>query len=186
MVSNKSNGFSSTSDEMMTAFSIMQTMTIAPFQNIIINALDTALSKGGYDDAQLYFDQLTPLAILANQAKDSGTTIDQVADQTNKELEKESNAQKRFQLKKRLEFLEQTQKRAKGIAGSKFIENLILKKDSLGRPFFSDYLEKLNALEDLQNKNIYDQIDLIINIYMNIQIEQIYQNQKNIFKSNTI
>ena len=70
---------------------------------------------------------------------------------TNKELEKESNAQKRFQLKKRLEFLEQTQKRAKGIAGSKFIENLILKKDSLGRPFFSDYLEKLNALEDLQN-----------------------------------
>ena len=83
----RNNGFSSTSDEMMTAFSIMQTMTIAPFQNILINALDAAFKSSGYDDTQLYFDQLTPLAILANQAKDSGTTIDKVADETNKELE---------------------------------------------------------------------------------------------------
>ena len=81
------NGFSSQSEEMKTAFSILQTMTINPFQNIIINAVSTALADGGYDDTQLYFDQLTPLAILAEQAADTGKTIEQVADETNKEME---------------------------------------------------------------------------------------------------
>jgi len=81
------NGFSSQSEEMMTAFSIMQTMTISPFQNLILNTLDMALTEGGYEDTQLYFDQLTPLAILAQQAEDTGKTIGQVADETNKELE---------------------------------------------------------------------------------------------------
>ena len=71
--------------------------------------------------------------------------------QTNKQLEKEKNPQKKYQLKKRLEFLKETEDRSKKIKGSEFIENLILKKDLLGRPFFSNYLEKLNALEDLQN-----------------------------------
>jgi len=81
------NGFSSQSEEMMTAFSIMQTMTISPFQNVILNALDMALTEGGYEDAQLYFDQLTPLAILSQQAEDTDKSIGQVADETNKELE---------------------------------------------------------------------------------------------------
>lgn len=81
------NGFSSQSEEMMTAFSIMQTMTIAPFQNIILNTLDYAFRITGYSDTQLYFDQLTPLAILAQQAEDTGKTIDETADTTNKELE---------------------------------------------------------------------------------------------------
>ena len=39
------------------------------------------------EDAQLYFDQLTPLAILSQQAEDTGKSIGQVADETNKELE---------------------------------------------------------------------------------------------------
>jgi hypothetical protein len=72
---------------MMTAFSILQTMTINPFQNLIINFLSTALEEGGYPDVQLYFDQLTPLAILSQQAEDTGKTIDEVADTTNKEME---------------------------------------------------------------------------------------------------
>lgn len=81
------NGFSSQSEEMMTAFSIMQTMTIAPFQNLILNSLDMALTEGGFADTELYFDQLTPLAILSQQAEDTGKSIGQVADETNKELE---------------------------------------------------------------------------------------------------
>ena len=81
------NGFSSQSEEMMTAFSIMQTMTISPFQNLILNTLDSALMQSGYMDAQLYFDQLTPLAILSQQAEDTGKSIDEVADTTNKEME---------------------------------------------------------------------------------------------------
>jgi hypothetical protein len=81
------NGFSSQSEEMMTAFSIMQTMTISPFQNLILNSLDYALTCGGYEDAQLYFDQLTPLAILSQQAEDTDKTVSEVADETNKELE---------------------------------------------------------------------------------------------------
>jgi hypothetical protein len=46
-----------------------------------------ALTEGGFADTQLYFDQLTPLAILSQQAEDTNKTIDEVADETNKELE---------------------------------------------------------------------------------------------------
>jgi hypothetical protein len=86
----QSNGFSSQSEEMKTAFSILQTMTINPFQNLVINFLTTALSEGGYDDTELYFEQLTPLAILAEQAEDTGKTIDEVADETDKQMENPS------------------------------------------------------------------------------------------------
>ena len=86
-IRDKGNGFSSQSEEMKTAFSILQTMTVGPFQNIILNALDKALTEGGYDDLELYFDQLTPLAILSEQAEDTDKTIEEVADETNKEME---------------------------------------------------------------------------------------------------
>ena len=83
----ENNGFSSQSEEMMTAFSILQTMTISPFQNLILNSLDMALTEGGYENTELYFDQLTPLAILSQQAEDQNKTVDEVANDTNKELE---------------------------------------------------------------------------------------------------
>jgi hypothetical protein len=83
----KDNGFSSQSEEMKTAFSIMQTMTISPFQNLILNALDMALTEGGYADTELYFEQLTPLVILAQTADETGKSIGQVEDETNKSLE---------------------------------------------------------------------------------------------------
>jgi hypothetical protein len=81
------NGFSSQSEEMKTAFSIMQTMTVQPFQNLIINTIGDALLEGGYDDTQLYFEQLTPLAILSEQAADTDKTVGQVEDETNKQME---------------------------------------------------------------------------------------------------
>jgi hypothetical protein len=81
------NGFSSQSEEMKTAFSIMQTMTISPFQNLILNSLDYALTCGGYDKMELYFEQLTPLVILSQTAEETGKTVAQVEDETNKSLE---------------------------------------------------------------------------------------------------
>ena len=81
------NGFSSQSEEMKTAFSIMQTMTISPFQNIILNVLDYALTEGGYVDAQLYFEQLTPLVILSQTADETGKTVAQVEDDVNDSME---------------------------------------------------------------------------------------------------
>jgi hypothetical protein len=81
------NGFSSQSEEMKTAFSILQTMTINPFQNTLISALSSALTEGGYPDSELYFDQLTPLAILSQQAEETGQTVDEVAEETNREME---------------------------------------------------------------------------------------------------
>ena len=84
------NGFSSQSEEMMTAYSILQTMTISPFQNLILNRLEEVLSVGGWEDTQLYFDQLTPLALLSQQAEDTGKTISDVAEETNKEMENPS------------------------------------------------------------------------------------------------
>lgn len=81
------NGFSSQSEEMLTAFSILQSMTITPFQNLILNTLDSALAEGGFEDVELYFDQLTPLALLSQQAEDTGKSVEEVADTTNKEME---------------------------------------------------------------------------------------------------
>jgi len=84
------NGFSSQSEEMKTAFSILQTMTINPFQNLVINFITTALSEGGYDDTELYFEQLTPLAILSQQAEETGQTVDEVSEETDKQMENPS------------------------------------------------------------------------------------------------
>ena len=81
------NGFSSQSEEMKTAYSILQTMTIIPFQNLIINALTTALAVGGYSDTQLYFEQMTPLVILSQTAEETGQTVEEVQDDINEEAE---------------------------------------------------------------------------------------------------
>ena len=81
------NGFSSQSEEMKTAYSILQTMTIIPFQNLIINALTTALAVGGYSDSQLYFEQMTPLVILSQTAEETGQTVEEVQDDINEEGE---------------------------------------------------------------------------------------------------
>jgi len=83
----QNNGFSSQSEEMKTAFSILQTMTVSPFQNLILNSLDMAFTEGGYDNMELYFEQLTPLAILSEQAEQTGQSVEQVQDETNKALE---------------------------------------------------------------------------------------------------
>jgi hypothetical protein len=81
------NGFSSQSEEMKTAYSILQTMTIIPFQNLIINALTTALVVGGYSDTELYFEQMTPLVILSQTAEETGQTVEEVQDDINDEAE---------------------------------------------------------------------------------------------------
>ena len=76
-------GFSSNSEEMMTAFSILQSMTIQPFQNLLINYLTTALAEGGIEDLELYFEQLTPLVILSKSAEETGKSVEQVEDEVN-------------------------------------------------------------------------------------------------------
>lgn len=78
-----SNGFSSQSEEMKTAYSILQTMTINPFQNLVINFLAEAFDKGGYPDSKLYFEQLTPLVILSTTAEETGKSTDQVQEEIN-------------------------------------------------------------------------------------------------------
>jgi hypothetical protein len=79
----QNNGFSSNADEMMTAYSILQTMTIQPFQNLIINYLTTALRDGGLPELELYFEQLTPLVILSKTAEETGKSVEQVEDDVN-------------------------------------------------------------------------------------------------------
>lgn len=74
------NGFSSQSEEMKTAYSIMQTMTIFPFQNLIINSLYNAFRVGGIDISELYFEQLTPLVILSTTADETDESIEDVQD----------------------------------------------------------------------------------------------------------
>ena len=83
----QANGFSSQSEEMKTAYSILSTMTINPFQNLVINFLTNALEIGGYSETELYFEQLTPLVILSETAEETGQTIDEVQDDINEEGE---------------------------------------------------------------------------------------------------
>ena len=80
-------GFSSQSEEMKTAFSIMQTMTINPFQNLVINALTDVFEQAGYDNTELFFEQLTPLAILSETADETGQSINEVEDDINEQGE---------------------------------------------------------------------------------------------------
>lgn len=82
-----SNGFSSAAEEMKTAYSIMQTMTIFPFQNLIINSIYNAFRVGGIDCSDLYFEQLTPLVILSDTADDTNQTIDEVQDEIDDNLQ---------------------------------------------------------------------------------------------------
>jgi hypothetical protein len=86
-VRTQTNGFSSQSEEMKTAFSIMQTMTINPFQNLVINAFTSMFEQSGYDNTELYFEQLTPLAILSETADETGQTINEVEDDINEQGE---------------------------------------------------------------------------------------------------
>lgn len=84
------NGFSSQSEEMKTAYSIFQTMTIQPFQSLLINAINSALALGGWGKHDLYFEQLTPLVILADTADDTDQTIEEAqedVDDTMKDTE---------------------------------------------------------------------------------------------------
>jgi hypothetical protein len=82
-----SNGFSSQSEEMQTAYSILQTMTIIPFQSLLINLLTDALRTGGYTDTQLYFEQLTPIVILAQTAEETNQTVDEVQEDIDEQSE---------------------------------------------------------------------------------------------------
>jgi len=81
------NGFSSQSEEMKTAYDILQTMTINPYQNLFINFIAEALDNGGWEGSQLYFEQLTPLAILSTTAEETGQTIDEVQTDINDNAE---------------------------------------------------------------------------------------------------
>jgi hypothetical protein len=91
-----SNGFSSQSEEMKTAYSILQTMTIIPFQNLLINIISAALADGGYESTELYFEQLTPLAILSQTAEETGQTVEQVQDDINEEGENPAVMEEEF------------------------------------------------------------------------------------------
>lgn len=81
------NGFSSAAEEMKTAYSIMQTMTIFPFQNLVINSIYNAFKVGGIDISDLYFEQLTPLVILSDTADDTEQTIEEVQDEIDDNLQ---------------------------------------------------------------------------------------------------
>jgi hypothetical protein len=87
------NGFSSQAEEMKTAYSIFQTMTIQPFQSILLTAIDKVLVEGGWGSHDLYFEQLTPLVILADTADDTDSSIEEVQDDINDNLQNEETTE---------------------------------------------------------------------------------------------
>ena len=97
------NGFSSQSEEMKTAYSIMQTMTIFPFQNLVINSIYNAFRVGGIDISQLYFEQLTPLVILSTTADETDQTVEEVQKEVDDNLQGGEGQQSEEQLNKEYE-----------------------------------------------------------------------------------
>lgn len=81
----EANGFSSNADEMAMAFSILQSMTIVPFQNLLLGSIEEVLEKGGYTNTDLYVEQIMPLSIASKQAEESGQTIAQVEETANEQ-----------------------------------------------------------------------------------------------------
>ena len=97
------NGFSSQSEEMKTAYSIMQTMTIFPFQNQLINCIYGMFKVGGIDINELYFEQLTPLVILSDTADDTDQSIEEVQEEIDDSLQGGEGEQSEEQLTKEYE-----------------------------------------------------------------------------------
>ena len=92
-----SNGFSSQAEEMKTAYSIFQTMTIQPLQSLILTAIDKVLVEGGWGKHDIYFDQLTPLVILSDTAEDTDETIEDAQEDVNDSLRNEETVQENFE-----------------------------------------------------------------------------------------
>jgi len=92
-----SNGFSSAAEEMKTAYSIMQTMTIFPFQNLILNSITEAFKVGGIGSKDLYFEQLTPLVILTDTADDTDQTIDEAQQDVDDTMQSEETTEEDFE-----------------------------------------------------------------------------------------
>ena len=97
------NGFSSQSEEMKTAYSIMQTMTIFPFQNLLINSIYNAFRVGGIDVSELYFEQLMPLVILSTTAEEQDQTIEEVQKEVDDNLQGGEGEQSEEQLNEEYE-----------------------------------------------------------------------------------
>lgn len=91
------NGFSSQAEEMKTAYSIFQTMTIQPFQQLILTAINKALIEGGWGKQDLYFDQLTPLVILSDTAEDTDQNIEQVEEDVNESMQNDETVGEEFE-----------------------------------------------------------------------------------------
>jgi hypothetical protein len=91
------NGFSSQAEEMKTAYSIFQTMTIQPFQQLILNGINKALVEGGWGAKDIYFDQLTPLVILSDTADDTDESIEEVQEDVNDSMRNEETTEENFE-----------------------------------------------------------------------------------------
>ena len=92
------NGFSSQAEEMKTAFSIMQTMTIQPFQQMLLNAINQIFIEGGIGKHDLYFDQLTPLVILSDTAEDTDSSVEEVQEEVNESMQNEETTEENFEM----------------------------------------------------------------------------------------
>jgi hypothetical protein len=95
------NGFSSQAEEMKTAYSIFQTMTIQPFQGLILNSVNKALLEGGWGKKDLYFDQLTPLVILSETAEDTQQDIETVQEDVNESMQNDETTEETFNTNER-------------------------------------------------------------------------------------
>lgn len=94
------NGFSSQAEEMKTAYSIFQTMTVQPFQQLLLNAINKAFIEGGIGKHDLYFDQLTPLVILSDTAEDTDSDIETVQEDVNESMQNDETTEENFQEEK--------------------------------------------------------------------------------------
>jgi hypothetical protein len=70
---------------MAMAFSILQSMTIVPFQNLLLSGIEDILESGGWEQTDLYIEQIMPLSIVAQQSAESGQTVEEIQNDVNEQ-----------------------------------------------------------------------------------------------------
>jgi hypothetical protein len=64
-------------------------MTIVPFQNLLLSGIEDILESGGWEQTDLYVEQIMPLSIVSQQSAESGQTVEEIQNDVNEQSQVE-------------------------------------------------------------------------------------------------
>jgi hypothetical protein len=64
-------------------------MTIVPFQNLLLSGIEDILESGGWEQTDLYVEQIMPLSIVSQHSAESGQTVEEIQNDVNEQSQVE-------------------------------------------------------------------------------------------------